>query len=213
MGKFKLWAAIVLAVLVVGGGLYAWWAADLRWRPKEIKRDQVEIAKLVEGAGWVSPGRTGPKLYMIGFRSCPDCIRFKEEQFPALHAANVDTRVIEIARADVNGLAKSTPAERATVAQLWLTRSWGLFEQWNGVPAEAWTAPGIPPADGDPARTAVVEAGRTLVADLRPLLKANGVNFAYPTLIWWTADGTMKACACEKRETYRFVLKDLGVER
>lgn len=211
MGKFKLWAALALAVLVVGGGLYAWWATDLRWRPKTIDRNQAEIARLVEEAGWVSPGRTGPKLYMIGFRSCPDCIRFKEEEFPALHAANVDTRVIEIARADVNGLSKSSPAERATVAQLWLTRSWGLFERWSSVPAEAWTAPGIPPADGDAARMAVVEAGRTLVDDLKPLLKENGVNFAYPTLIWWTADGEMKACACEKRETYRFVRKDLGV--
>lgn len=211
MGKFKLWATLALVVLVAGGGLYAWWATDLRWRPKEINRNQAEIARLVEAAGWVSPGRTGPKLYMIGFRTCPDCVRFKNEEFPALQAAGVDTRVIEIARADVNGLEKSSAPERATVAQLWLTRSWGLFERWNAVPAEAWTAPGIPPADGDAARTAVVEAGRTLVKDLQPLLKQNGVDFAYPTLIWWTADGKMKACACEKRETYRFVRKDLGV--
>ncbi len=108
---------------------------------------------------------------------------------------------------------KSTPPERATVAELWLNRSWPLLERWDGVPPDAWTAQGIPPADGDMARTAVVEAGRGLVDKLKPLLKANGIGFAYPTLIWWTKDGTMMGCACEKRETYRFVRKDLGVEK
>ena len=103
--------------------------------------------------------------------------------------------MIEIARRDVNGVSKSTPAERATVAELWLGRSWPLMERWEDTPAEAWTAEGIPPADGDMARTAVVEAGRKLVDDLQPLLKANGVKFAYPTLVWWTKDGKMRACA------------------
>jgi hypothetical protein len=106
---------------------------------------------------------------------------------------------------------KSTPAERATVAELWVNRSWALSEKWDATPVEAWTAKGIAPADGDVARTAVIEAGRKTVEDLRPLLKANGVNFAYPLLVWWTPDGKMKACACERRETYRFVRKDLGI--
>jgi hypothetical protein len=61
------------------------------------------------------------------------------------------------------------------------------------------------------ARTAVIEAGRKTVEDLRPLLKDNGVRFAYPLLVWWSKDGQMKACACERRETYRFVRKDLGI--
>jgi hypothetical protein len=119
--------------------------------------------------------------------------------------------VIEIARRDVNGLAKSTPVERATVAQLWLTRDWKLMEAWDSVPVEAWKAPGIPPADGDLARMAVVEGGRSLVDALRPLLKDNGVELRYPTLVWWNAKGEMRACACERRETYRFVRKELGV--
>jgi hypothetical protein len=79
----------------------------------------------------------------------------------------VDTRVDQIARRDLNGVAQSTPAERATIAELWLNRSWPLMEQWEAVQADTWTAPGIAPADGDMARTAVVEAGRKLVDDLR----------------------------------------------
>ncbi|MEO8112792.1 MAG: hypothetical protein ABI655_00330 [Phenylobacterium sp.] len=211
MKHFRLWASLVLVLVVAGAGFWALWNYDLRWRPKTITRHQAEITRLLEASGWVSPKLNGPKLYMVSFRTCPDCVRFKAEEFPKLHAKGVDTRVIEIARRDVNGLAKSTPAERATVAQLWLTRDWKLAEAWDRVPAAAWTAPGIPPADGDLGRMAVVEAGRSLVDGLRPLLKDNGVTFAYPTLVWWNAKGEMRACACERRETYRFVRKELGV--
>jgi hypothetical protein len=212
MKHFRLWAILALVVLVGGGGLWAWWNYDLRWRPHTFKRNQAEIAKILESSGWVSPGNTGPKLYMISFRSCPDCVRFEAEEFPKLNAAGVDTRVIEIARADVNGVSKSTSAERATVAELWVNRSWKLLETWRAVPVDAWKAPGLPPADGDVARTAVIEAGRKMVDDLTPLLADNGVALRYPTLIWWTQDGRMRGCACEKRETYRFVRKELGVK-
>ena len=211
MRRIKFWASVVFVLAVCAAGTWAVWNYDLRWRPKTITRNQAEISALLKASGWVSPGLAGPKLYMVSYRTCGDCIRFKREEIPGLVAKGVDTRVIEIARRDVNGLSKSTPAERATVAQLWLTRDWKLAERWDAVPAEAWAAPGVPPADGDMARTAVVESGRDLVDRLKPLLKANGVKFAYPTLIWWNAKGEMRACACEKRETSRFVRKELGL--
>jgi hypothetical protein len=211
MRRFRIWATLVLVVALVGAGGWALWNYDLRWRPKTIRHHQAEIARILETSGWVSPGLKGKTLYMVSFRSCPDCIRFITEEFPNLHAAGVDTRVIEIARRDRNGIAKSTPAERATVVQLWLTRDWRLLQAWEAVPPEAWKATGLPPADGDMARTAVVEAGRKMVDDLTPRLKANGVNFAYPLLVWWNDKGEMRSCACEKRETYRFVRRELGV--
>ena len=182
---------------------------DLRWRPHEITRHQEEIGKILEGSGWVSPGLTGPKLYVIAYRACADCTRFEETQFPDLQKAGVDTRVIAVARADVNGAPKSTAVERSTVAELWVNRNWGLFERWMTAPAESWTAPGVPHADGDMARGSVVEAGRLTVEKLEPLLKDNGINHAYPTLIWWTKAGKMKGCACERAETYQYVRKDL----
>ena len=147
---------------------------------------------------------------MVGFQSCPDCRRFELEQWPKLHEAKVDTRLIEVARPDLNGVSQSTPAERSTVAELWVNRSWALFQKLNGTHADGWTARGIIPADSDVARTAVVEAGRDMVMKLRPLLKENGINFAYPLLIWWTKDGRMRGCACEKAETQGYALKDLG---
>ena len=213
MSKFKIWATVVLLAVLAGGAGWAWWSIDLRWRPHEIKKNQAQITKILEQSGWVSPGLNGQKLYMVSFRSCPDCIRFKTEEFDKLHAANVDTRVIEIARRDVNGVPKSTPVERATVAELWANRSWALAERWDSVPIPAWKAEGIAPADGDVARTAVIEAGRKMVDDLTPLLRANGLpdKMHYPTLVWWTKDGTMKACACEDRRTYKYLRKDLGI--
>jgi hypothetical protein len=210
MRKFKLWGSVTLIAVLVIAGVWAFWNYDLRWRPKTITRNQAEIAQLLKSAGWVSPTGRGRPLYMISFRDCPDCIRFETETFPKLHEVGVDTRVIMIARRDQNGLPKSTPIERATVAQLWLTRDWKLLEAWNAVRAEAWKAPGIPPADGDMARTAVVEGGRVLVDRLRPLLRANGVNLRYPTLVWWNDQGQMRACACERRESYGHVAHELG---
>jgi hypothetical protein len=210
MRGFKLLASLFLVVALAIGGTWAFWNYDLRWRPKTITRHQAEIVRLLQSAGWAAPGLPGQKLYMVGYHTCPDCMRFKLEEFPKLHAKGVDTRVIDIARRDVNGISKSTAAERATVAQIWLTHDWKLMEAWDGVPADAWTAPGLPSADGDMARTAVIESGRSLVDQLKPLLKDNGIKFAYPTLIWWNAKGEMRGCACEKRETYRFVRKELG---
>ena len=51
---------------------------------------------------------------------------------------------------------------------------------------------------------------RLLAAQLRPSMKRNGVRFAYPTIVWWTKDGRMRACACTDPRTYRFVEKELG---
>jgi len=209
--KFKVWATLVLIVLVAGAGLYGWWSLDLRWRPKTIDRNQAEIAKLLDASGWVSPGLKGPKLYMISFRNCPDCLRYRTVEFPKLHKAGVDTRVVVVIRKDLNGVVRSTPVERATVAELWANRSWGLYQDWMAVHPEAWKAPGILPADGDTGRSAIVAAGPSLVEELTPLLRQNGIKFAYPLLIWWTKDGQMHGCACEKPQTYAKVRKELGV--
>jgi hypothetical protein len=221
MNRFGLWGLLALFVVIVGGGGWAYWNYDLRWQPKTITKHQAEITAILEKSGWASPGLTKGRLYMISFRTCPDCLRFKGEEFPGLHKAGVDTRVIEIARRDKNGVAKSTPVERTTVAELWIRRgtpeAWKLMEAWEAVSAEAWKAPGLTPADGDTGRTAIIEAGRSMTDELRPLLKANGITVSdptgirYPTLIWWNARGEMRGCACEKRETYRFVRRELGV--
>ena len=212
MRGLRIWAALIGFVVVVFGGLYLWWDLDVRWRPHVIKAHQDEIATALQGAGWVSPALSGPKLYMIATRDCAPCDAYAASEFPKLQKAGVDTRVIMIAPPDVNGAAKSTPAERATVAELWVNRNWGLYQSWMSVPANAWTAPHIPPADGDAARTAVIAAGRDLVDRLRPLLNANGVKSGYPTLIWWAKDGSLNGCACQAPQSDKYIRKDLGAD-
>ena len=160
MKRFKLWGGLIAVAAIIAAAGYLYWDIQVRWRPETIDRHQKEIADILQRSGWVSNRGTRGVLFMVSFRSCPDCLRFKAAAFPRLHKAGVDTRVILIARADKNGLANSTPAERATVAELWINRQWPLMERWMSVPPQAWTAPGIPPADGDIARTAVIEAGQ-----------------------------------------------------
>ena len=201
----------VLLLAAVGGGLYVYWNIAIRWRPHEVTRDQAEIAKILEASGWVSPHAAGPKLYVIAYRDSVPGQRFIGANFAALHKASVDTRVIMVARPDVNGAAKSTAAERSTVAELWVNRSWALFQKWMAAPSDAWTAAGLPPADGDVARSAVVEVGQAAIDKITPLLKDNGVDIAYPVLVWWTKDGKMEACACTDIHQDKYVLKDLGV--
>lgn len=202
MSRNRLIALLVLVVALAGAAGWAFWNYEARWRPKTITRHQMEIVRLLESSGWASPGLKGQRLYVIAYRDCPECQRFQAEEFAGLHEKNVDTRVIQVARRDLNGVARSTPAERARVAQVWLTHDWKLLQ--------AGKAQGLPPADGDMARTAIVEAGRKMVDDLTPLMKDNGVKFAYPLLVWWDDKGRMRACACDKPETYRFVRKELG---
>jgi hypothetical protein len=211
--KFKLWTAFILIVLLAGAVAFGWWHYFGRWQPKTITRHQAEISAALEKAGWVSTHLNGPKLYQIGFRTCPECAAYRASEYPKLHKAGVETRMIMFARPDTNGLAQSTPAERATVAELWVNRNWGLLERWDAVPPEAWTAAGIAPADGDAGRTAVVDAGRKLVDDLTPWLRDNrvvGRELCYPVLIWWDKQGRMRASACGAKQTYRYIRKDLG---
>lgn len=208
----KLIAGFVLLAVVAVAILGAWWWFDVRQRPKVITKNQAEIARLLETAGWVSPGRTGPRLYMVSYRDCPGCEQFRVENFADLHEAQVDTRVIVVARPDLNGQARSTPAERATVAELWIGRSWPLYERWTAEAAAAWTAVGIAPVEGDMARTAVIEAGRGLEDRLTPLLRTNGAAFDYPVLVWWSADGQMKTCTCTTKASAKALRRDLGVQ-
>jgi hypothetical protein len=211
MRRFRLWLSLFGVVVAAGALLWAWWELDLRWRPKTISHDQAQIAALLDHAGWVSPGRGGRKLYLIAYRDCADCNAFERATFSRLQAAGVDTRVLMIARPDTNGLAQSTAAERAIVAELWLNRDWGLLQRWlAATQATAWSAVGLPDADGDMARTAVVGAGRTMVETLTSLLKDNGLALGYPTVIWWSKGGIMRACVCRAAPSYGPVQRDLG---
>ncbi len=171
-----------------------------------ITKDAPKIEALLKQSGWVSPHLKGKPLYMLSFRSCPDCIRFETEQFPDLQKAGVDTRVIIVARR-----AKSTEPERTGVGEVWATRSWKTFQTWTETPVDAFTGEGLKSGDTDPARAALVEKGRVLVDNLTPLLAENGIQLRYPTLIWKDGHGQLRGCACEDRSEYKYIRSELGL--
>jgi hypothetical protein len=206
-------------VLAVGGAIvFLLWDLDWRWRPHTITGHQAEISQALEQSGWVSPHLTGPKVYVVVYPGCDACSSLLAPAIPKLQAAGVDTRMIVIARPDRNGQTLSTAQDRALTAELWTNRSWKLFQQTQPAMAGVVTPPpptqakppAPPPADGDAARAAVIEVGRQLATTLKGELRGSGVDFDYPTLIWWTKDGRMRACACTSAQGYGYVEKELG---
>jgi hypothetical protein len=202
---------LALVFVGIGGGLYEWWNLVGRFQPHPITADQTQITKTLESAGGVSPGLSGPKLYVVAYRADPALEGLYLTDFPKLHEAQVDTAVIMIARPDQQGAVQSTADERSTVAELWVNKNWALFQRWMKSSPQTWTAAGVPPADNDVARSAVVEVGRALTDKLTPLLKDNGVEFGYPLLVWWTKDGKMQAVVADDPRKVAHALKDLGV--
>src|SRR6185503_4781970 len=105
MRYWKLWLSLIVVLGLAAGGGWLYWDNFVRWRPETITVNQLEIQRALDQSGWVSatsqrgqPPRPRT-LYMISFRTCPDCERFEREMFPRLSRAGVDIRVIMIARA------------------------------------------------------------------------------------------------------------------
>jgi hypothetical protein len=212
MRRFLIWSvlAAVVGLVLAGTGYWAYWNFYSRFQPVTITRNQAQIQQLLDEASWVSGGGGGDPLYVIGYRDSASTQRYVREEIDKLKAAGVEPRIILFARADREGAAQSTAAERATVAELWLTRDWSLYQRWIQTPAREWTAAGIPAADGNLARAAVVEASRQFDARLTELLKDAGVQITYPLVLWRDRDGFLKACGCADSRAWPFIRDDLN---
>lgn len=202
--------AAVVGLLLAGAGYWAYWNFYSRFQPVTISRNQAEVQQLLDEASWVSDGSGGQALYIVTYRDSASALRYARDEAPKLKAAGIETRYILFARPDLEGAAQSTAAERATVAELWLTRDWPLYQRWMATPASSWTAAGVPQADGNLARTAVVEAGRRFNERLSQLLKESGVDISYPLILWRDKQGFLKACGCSDRQAWAFIRDDVG---
>ncbi|MDO1559330.1 hypothetical protein Q0812_07805 [Brevundimonas sp. 2R-24] len=210
---FSLIAAVI-GVLLAGGGYWAYWNYFARYRPVTLAKNQAEIQRLLESASWIAPlGEGGDPVWVVTYRDCASCRAFERQTFEALRDAGRQPRVIVFARPDREGMAQSTAAERATVAELWLARDPALYQRWTATPSRNWTAAGLQPADGNLARSGVVETARGFVAQLEGLLSGAGVSRGYPIVIWRDAEGHMKACACSDERSFRYLLDDVGADR
>ncbi|KQS55225.1 hypothetical protein ASG17_03790 [Brevundimonas sp. Leaf363] len=212
MRRFLVWSALaaLVGLILAGGGYWAYWNFYARFQPVTITRNQAEIQRLLDEASWVSDGGGGQPLYVVGYRDSASTMRYDREETPKLRAGGVETRVILFARDDREGQAQSTPAERATIAELWLTRDWTLYQRWTATPARNWTAAGIPQADGNLARRAVVDASRQFNNRLNELLSGAGIQPRYPIILWRDREGFLKACACSDSRSWTFIRDDLG---
>ena len=204
----KLHKTILVVAFALLGGQQSIAADDMADRPKTLQHE-AEIAALLEGASWVSPGLSKDKvLYMVSWQSCPYCLAYERDDFPKLQAAGVDTRVIVYVRA-----ISSTPQERAGVAELWRHRSWELWKRFVKIPTSSWTAEGLP-ADTDPTSVALVAKSQEFADNMRVLMSENGIgtraHLNLPTLIWRAKDGHLRGCGCEKVELRKYVLDELG---
>lgn len=212
MRRFLVWSglAAVLGLVIALAGLWAYNHFYGRFLPTTIQQNPIEVQQLLDGARWVSEGTGGRPVYVIAYRESPAFERWRNEEMPKLVAGGADLRIILFARADHQGQVLSTAAERATVAELWLTRDWDLYQRWMASPVQSWTATQLPPADGDMARTAVVEAGRRFIDELGDTLARSSVPLRYPLIIWRDEQGFLKACACDDPRSWAFVRDDLG---
>lgn len=211
MRRFFVWSALaaVIGLAVAIGGFWAYQHFYARFQPVTVQRNQASIQRLLDESSWISAGGGGQPLYIIGYRDSAAMQRYEMEEVPKLRAAGVEARIILFARPDREGLAQSTAAERASVAELWLTRDWTLYQRWTATPVRNWTAAGIPAADGNLARGAVVEAGRNFIAALSEKLNEEGLKTGYPLVIWRDREGFMKACACSDSRSWAFIRDDL----
>lgn len=212
MRRFFVWSALaaLIGLILAGGGYWAYWNYHARFQPVTVARNQADIQRLLDESSWLSAGGGGEPLYVIGYRDSAAMQRYEREEAPKLRAAGIEVRIIVFARPDREGLALSTAAERATVAELWLTRDYTLYERWTATPVRNWTAAGVPAADGSLARSSVVEAGRTFVTRLNEYLGQVGLQARYPLIIWRDPEGFMKACACSDSRSWVFIRDDLN---
>ena len=212
MRRFLIWSglAVVIGLVLAVSGYLAYDYFYARFQPVTIARNQGEIQRLLDEASWVSAGGGDQPLYIIGYRDSAATQAYQLQEADKLKAGGVDVRIIMFARPDKEGAPQSTAAERATLAELWLTRDWTLYQRWTATPSKDCTAAGIPLADGNLARNAVVEAGRQFMARLDALMRDAGVKSTFPLVIWRDRDGFMKACACADSRSWAFIRDDVN---
>lgn len=213
MRRFFFWSLLstLIGVVLAGAGFGAYWTLHARFQPVTLALEADETVQgLLDEASWVSDGAGAPSVYVIGWRDSAAMETFMREEAPRLRDIGVETRLILFARADQDGTPRSTATERATVAELWLSRDWRLYRRWAETPSRSWTAAGLPRADHDLSRAAMVEAGRRFDADLTGKLRAAGVVIRYPLILWRDEHGRLTACGCSDSRSWKRIEDDLG---
>ena len=212
MRRFLIWT-ILLALIGVGLSVAAYWAywnSYARFQPVTVVEGGVEIQALLDQSPYLAAEGGDRPVWIVGYRDSAAFQRFAGTELERLRAVGVQPRILVFARPDREGVAQSTAAERATVAELWLSRDWSLFDRWMATSPANWTAAGLPSADA-PNRAAMIDAGRELSGELIERLDDAGIDARWPLVIWRDGAGFLKVCACADSRSWPFVRDDLGV--
>ncbi|MBW8880595.1 MAG: hypothetical protein JF615_03965 [Asticcacaulis sp.] len=211
--KILLWlmALVVIVPAVLGAGYWVYWDRYIRYAPVTITsvEDLPKIQKLLDQADYLTPGKSDKWLYLVTYRSCKTCNDYEDTELPKFQAAGVDTRIVVFALPDNQGVIRSTPEERSTIAELWLTRNWQFYKMWHSATDETWTAQGLPVADDDMARSAVVGASRSFNDQINDLLRRNKVTVSYPLIIWRDQNNQLRVCGCSNEKAWHFVRDEM----
>lgn len=212
MRRFLIWSGLsaLIGLILAIGGVWAYNHFYVRFQPVAIDRNQDEIQSLLDSASWVSEGGGGQPVYVVGYRDSEPTLAYMQQEAPKLHAGGADVRAVLFARPDEDGEVRSNPAERAAIAELWLSRDWNLYQRWIATPTNEWTAQGLAPADGNLARTAVAKGSQEFARRLSDLLRTAGVRTDWPLVIWRDREGFLKVCACSDQRSWAFIRDDLG---
>lgn len=156
-----------------------------------LTEETAELEALLADMPWVSAGLSDEKIvYQFSFRTCPPCIQFKKEAWPLFEEAGIETRLVMTARRR-----KSTEDERTAVVELARTRDWEMAKAWmrSNSPNGYYKKMTFTATDGNAPREADLEKLRGQIDLLDDILAVNGIEMAYPTVLWQDADNMWHA--------------------
>ena len=165
------------------------------------------LEQTLDSIAYTSPKEENSVIYQISFRTCPPCIRAHDDILPQLREAGIETRLVTTAR---NW--SSTAHERAAVVENARRKDWSFTQDWwaDKSPKRFYAKTDLPPIEGDVAREAELERLQDHVYEIVNILARNGEDFAFPTLIWQTQDGSYKASVGYNPALTEIILSDIG---
>jgi hypothetical protein len=146
--------------------------------PTVVMVDADRLQQALAAGPWVSAGQGEPVLWVVGHRSCAECVSYLRAEADALADAGVEVRVLLFAPDDAG------PEERAVLAEIGARRSWSTLSDFVSTEEAAFYADRTFPPAADPVRAAIVAAGRLARDEIVAVLQANGFEARYPVLVW-----------------------------
>lgn len=179
--------------------------------PSTLTQATQPLEHVLANIAYTSPAANNDAgvVYQISFRTCPPCIQSHENILPKLHAAGLETRLVTTARRH-----RYTDKERAAVVENIRRKDWSFTQDWwaDRNPKRFYAQTQLPPVDGNGAREAELAQLQNHVDEVRRVLAQNGLEFAFPTLIWKAQDGTYKTAIGYNPNLTANILSDMGRE-